>query len=119
MANGNAENKVAIAKAGAVDPLVAMLRTGTDGAKLQAAGALKNLAFQDAENELAIAEAGAVDPLVGLLRTGTDGIKAQAVGVLNSLTWGAESRAVVAQALSLSATASKRDVDAAIDKILS
>ena len=57
-----------------------------------------------------------MDALVGLLRTGTDRIKAQAVGLLNSLTWGAESRAAVAQALSLSAAASKSDVDAAIDK---
>ena len=88
-----------------------------DGAKERAAAALRNLASQNAENKVAIAKAGAVDPLVALLRTGADGAKEQAAGALKNLACGAESRAVVAQALSLSATASKRDVDAAIDKI--
>ena len=39
----NADNQIAIAKAGAVDPLVDLLRTGTDGAKEEAAAALANL----------------------------------------------------------------------------
>ncbi|KAH8047257.1 serine/threonine kinase [Aureococcus anophagefferens] len=84
LASQNADNQVAIAKAGAVDPLVALLRTGTDGAKEHAAGALENLAFENADNKVAIAKAGAVDPLVDLLRTGTDGAKESAAGAL----WG-------------------------------
>ncbi|KAH8058007.1 serine/threonine kinase [Aureococcus anophagefferens] len=113
----NDDNKVAITKAGALDPLVGLLRTGTDGIKEQAAGALRNLAFENADNKVAIAKAGAADPLVALLRTGTDGAKEQAAGALKNLARGAESRAAVAQALSLSAAASKSDVAAAVDKL--
>ena len=74
------------------------------------------MAFKNADNKVAIVKAGAVEPLVALLRTGTDGIKGQAASALKNLTSAAESRAAVAQALSLSAAASKSDVDAAIDK---
>ena len=115
LARGNAD-KIAIAKAGAMGPLVALLRTGSDGAKEKAAGALANLARGNADNKIAIAKAGAMDPLVALLRTGTDGNKNHAAYALKSLPSLAESRAAVAQALSLSAAASKSDVDAAIDK---
>ncbi|KAH8093462.1 serine/threonine kinase [Aureococcus anophagefferens] len=111
----NDNNEIAIVKAGAADPLVSLLRTGTDGAKEQAAGALWNLAL-NADNQIAIAKAGAVDPLVALLRTGTGAMKERAAGALKNLTRGAESRAAVAQALSLSATASESDVNAAVDK---
>ena len=67
--------------------LVDLLRAGTDGAKEQAAGALRSLAFQNADNKVAIVKAGAADPLVDLLRTGTDGAKLQAAGALRSLAW--------------------------------
>ena len=103
-------------KAGAVDPLVALLQTGTDGAKEQAAKALRNLAIQNADNKVAIAKAGAVDPLVALLQRGTDGVKKEAAVALKNLANRAESRVAGAQALSLSATASEGDVDAAIDR---
>ena len=106
----------AAASRGDFGPLVALLRTGSDGAKEKAAGALANLARGNADNKIAIAKAGAMDPLVALLRTGTDGNKNHAAYALKSLTSLAESRAAVAQALSLSAAASKSDVDAAIDK---
>ena len=56
-------NKVAIAKAGGIAPLVALARGGTDGQKENAAGALANLAFND-DNQMAIAKAGGIAPLV-------------------------------------------------------
>ncbi|KAH8082083.1 serine/threonine kinase [Aureococcus anophagefferens] len=71
----------AAASRGDFGPLVDLLRTGTDGAKEWAAGALWNLAL-NADNRVAIAKAGAVDPLVDLLRTGTDGAKERAAGAL-------------------------------------
>ena len=40
----NADNQVAIARAGGIEPLVALARDGTDGQKEQAATALRNLA---------------------------------------------------------------------------
>ena len=51
----NADNKVAIAKAGAIEPLVALVRNGTDGQKSMAAGALKNLAYSHRD---AVVQAG-------------------------------------------------------------
>ena len=39
----NADNQAAIARAGGIEPLVALARSGTDGQKEHAAGALRNL----------------------------------------------------------------------------
>ncbi|KAK7242030.1 protein serine/threonine kinase [Aureococcus anophagefferens] len=70
---------------GDVGPLVALLRTGADGAKEQARRLCDaNLAL-NADNKVAIAKAGAVDPLVALLRTGTDGAKETPRGLCG--TW--------------------------------
>ena len=44
LARDNPDNRVAIARAGGIAPLVALARDGTDGQKEQAAGALRNLA---------------------------------------------------------------------------
>ncbi|KAH8080412.1 serine/threonine kinase [Aureococcus anophagefferens] len=110
----NADNKIAIAKAGAADPLNAdnevaiakaargparrLLRTGTDGAKENAAGALRNLAV-NADNQVAIAKAGAADPLVALLRTGTDGAKENAAAALKILAFqNADNKVAIAKA---------------------
>jgi hypothetical protein len=58
----NAENKVVIAQAGAIAPLVTLVQSGTDGQKEYAAGALFSLAAT-AKNQVLIAQAGAVlDP---------------------------------------------------------
>ena len=51
----NAANEVAIAEAGAIPPLVQLLRDGTSGAKESAAGALRNLAM-NAANKVTISE---------------------------------------------------------------
>ena len=53
----NADNMVAIAKAGGIAPLVALARDGTDVQKEKAAGALGNLAV-NAGNKVAIAKLG-------------------------------------------------------------
>ena len=52
----NAKNRVLIAQAGAIAPLVT-LQSGTAGQKKYAAGALANLALND-ENQVLIAQAG-------------------------------------------------------------
>ena len=70
--------------AGAIDPLVALLRGGSAVAKEEAAGALRNLACND-DNEVAIAAAGGIVPLVELTRSGTDGAKEEAAGALGNL----------------------------------
>ena len=53
----NADNRVAIAKAGGIAPLVALARDGTYWQKYFADGALANLAT-NADNKVAIAKAG-------------------------------------------------------------
>ena len=59
---GNADNHVAIVRAGAIVPLMALLSGGgADGVKEAAAGALRNLAA-NADNQLAIAQSGAIAP---------------------------------------------------------
>jgi hypothetical protein len=71
--------------AGALPPLVELLRSSSDEGKAKAAGALWNLAIV---NKAAVAEVGALPPLVELLRGGSDEGRANAAGVLRSLTSG-------------------------------
>ena len=52
----NADNKVAIAKAGGISPLVALAHDGTDVQKEKAAAALQNLVAVNADNKAAIAK---------------------------------------------------------------
>ena len=77
LAYENAANKVAIADAGGIAPLVAMLTNsaacGVNGAPRGqefATWALRSLAFENAANKVAIVAAGAVDPLYALVRAG-------------------------------------------------
>ena len=65
----NDHNQVAITRAGAIEPLVALLRGGSGRAQQEAAGVLANLA-SNAENRAAVARAGAIEPLVALVRGG-------------------------------------------------
>ena len=81
LAVDNHDNAVAIAAAGAIEPLVALARGGTDGQKEEAAAALATLAV-DKDNAVAIATAGAIEPLVALARSGTDGQKEEAAAAL-------------------------------------
>ena len=66
----NDANEVLIAEAGGIAPLVELVHDGSAEAKVQAAQALRNLAFNDA-NKVLIAEAGGIPPLVKLLRNGS------------------------------------------------
>ena len=65
------ENRVLVAKAGAIKPLVKLL-DGTDRQKEYAAGALGNLAANNPDNQKEIAKAGAIEPLIEVLRNGED-----------------------------------------------
>ena len=82
----NNENKVLIAQAGAIAPLVTLVQSGTAGQKEQAAAALHNLAWND-ENQVLIAQAGAIAPLVTLVQSGTAGQKKQAAWALKNLPY--------------------------------
>uniref|UniRef100_A0A7S3K3I7 Armadillo repeat-containing domain-containing protein n=1 Tax=Aureoumbra lagunensis TaxID=44058 RepID=A0A7S3K3I7_9STRA len=75
LAVNNDENRVAIAEAGAIPPLVKLLTSRFATAKEnaageKAAGALRALAVND-ENKVTIAEARAISPLINLLTSGT------------------------------------------------
>ena len=70
LAANNPGNKVAIASAGGIEPLVALALDGTDSQKQNAAGGLANLAG-DPGNQVAIATAGGIKALVALARGGT------------------------------------------------
>ena len=61
--------QILIADAGAIPPLVDLVRNGTDAGKEAGAGALGNLAFND-NNKIIIRDAGAIPPLVELLKPG-------------------------------------------------
>ena len=65
------DNKVLIAEAGGIPPLVQLLRDGTAEAKAQAARALGRVAYYLNDNQILIAEAGGIPPLVDLLRSGS------------------------------------------------
>ena len=67
--------------------LVAVARGGTEGAKEEAARALRNLAKTD-DSRATIAAAGAIEPLVALVMGGSEGAKEQAAGALAKLAAG-------------------------------
>ena len=60
--------RTAIVEAGAIDPLVALVRSGAADGQKWAALALVRLADDD-DIRTSIVEAGAIDPLVALLRS--------------------------------------------------
>jgi vacuolar protein 8 len=96
----NADNQIAIAKAGGIPPLVALIRDGTDAQKAHAvwalgwANALRSLPF-NADNQIAIAKAGGIPPLVALVRDGTDEQKYYAAGALMNLAANADNREAI------------------------
>jgi hypothetical protein len=92
------ESRVAIARAGGIEPLVALLTAQDPAAGAEAARALRSLANNNDENEVLIAQAGAIAPLVTLVQSGTAGQKEQAAGALRSLAVDAENKVLIAQA---------------------
>ena len=75
-------HKVLIAEAGAVPPLVQLLRAGSAAAKREAAATLGALARND-DNLVLIAEAGGIPPLVDLLRNSNPAANWLAADALN------------------------------------
>mmetsp|Transcript_40910 Transcript_40910/g.116025 ORF Transcript_40910/g.116025 Transcript_40910/m.116025 type:complete len:252 (+) Transcript_40910:2-757(+) len=63
----HAEKRWDVLKAGALPPLIDILEEGSPLAKARAAGALRNLAFDDDDGVVAIVEAGGIEPLVAVL----------------------------------------------------
>ena len=78
-------NGVAIAAAGGIEALVALVRNGADRVQYQAAWALQNLACDNAANKAAIIAAGGVEALVALQMNGSDRSKSNAQRALSNL----------------------------------
>ena len=76
--DANENNRAAVAAAGAIPPLVELLRGGSDEGRAEAAEALWVLADSDDDNH-------AVTPLVELLRGGLDECRAEASEMLVEL----------------------------------
>lgn len=85
----HSENQIAIAKAGAIEPLVQLLEDPAPGLREEAARALWNLARNHKEinvkNQVAIGSAGAIKPLVRLLEDEVSRVRIVAAAVLNDL----------------------------------
>ena len=75
----------AMAKAGAIQPLVGLLKTGTSKAQAAAAGALHHLLKSNAENQQVMVEAGGVGPTVKLLTSGGAKVQEEAASALASI----------------------------------
>lgn len=90
LADTHAGNQAAIARAGAVAPLVRLLGTGRSNSasnREEAAGTLMNLTACE-PNKAAIVAAAAVAPLVALLVDGTEAAAEHAAGALANLAAG-------------------------------
>jgi len=99
LAANNTYNKVAIVRAGAIAPLIRLLKEDTlevqevaEGALLtlaetdnQAAAALVDLAAEDADDLAAIARAGALSVLADLLKDDLPGVREEALAALRNL----------------------------------
>ena len=94
----NADNRVPIAKAGGIEPLVQLARNGSDEAKKFAAEALWNLAVNSPHNKVSIAKAGGIEPLVQLAWNGSDEGKVQAAGALKNLAFNDDNKVAIAKA---------------------
>ena len=124
---GDDESRVAIARAGGIVPLVALLSAQDPAAGAEAARALRNLSVDHDENRISIAQAGAIPPLVALLQSGTDGQKENAAFALRTLAVNAENKVTIAQAgaiaplvvLTQSGTAGQKENAAIVLKNLS
>ena len=80
------ENKVKIARAGAIPALIDVLKSRADEAQEHAAGALFSLALND-ENKMAIGVLGAIPPLIHVLRIGSLAARRDAAMALYHLSF--------------------------------
>uniref|UniRef100_A0A1D1Z3A9 RING-type E3 ubiquitin transferase n=1 Tax=Anthurium amnicola TaxID=1678845 RepID=A0A1D1Z3A9_9ARAE len=85
LAKHNMENRVVIAKCGAIAPLISLLSSRVKLAQENAVTALLNLSIND-NNKIAIAEAGAIGPLIHVLRYGNAVAKENAAATFSSLS---------------------------------
>ncbi|OIV90520.1 hypothetical protein TanjilG_32397 [Lupinus angustifolius] len=93
----NEDNKTLIMEAGAIDPLIHVLKTGNDGAKENSAAALFSL-YVIENNKAKIGRSGAVKALVDLLASGTLRGKKDAATTLYNLSIFHENKARIVQA---------------------
>ena len=92
--------EMAIARSGAILPLVLLTSKGTPVAKVHASGALANLAVVD-DIKVAIAAAGGIVPLVELTRSGRGNcaeVKEYAAGALWNLAANSDNQREIAEA---------------------
>eukprot|EP00927_Polykrikos_kofoidii_P066552 TRINITY_DN62133_c0_g1_i1.p1 TRINITY_DN62133_c0_g1~~TRINITY_DN62133_c0_g1_i1.p1 ORF type:complete len:515 (+),score=130.36 TRINITY_DN62133_c0_g1_i1:163-1707(+) len=106
-------SKMAVNRAGAIPPLITLLRSPNPGVQKQAARALHNITGKSKENKAAVASAGAIPYLAELLKSGPVAARDQAIGVLRNLTGGiAENKAsVIATGCASSLVATLRSID--------
>ncbi len=83
----DAANRVAIAAAGAIPPLVALVTNGAAGGQEAAARALADFTSDDEQNEVAVVvfEDGGLAALVELVANGTAGAQEHAARALGNL----------------------------------
>ena len=93
----NANNQVFIAEAGAIPPLVELLKNGSAEAMTNAVAALETLALHEDNRDL-IVEAGAIRPLVELLKNGSAEAKTEAARALKRLAFHAKNQVLIAEA---------------------
>ena len=86
LARGNRANQLALADAGSIPPLVAMLGSPSSEMQANAAGALSGLSHENPENQAAVARTGAIAPLCSLVREGAANVKEQSAAALWSLS---------------------------------
>ena len=89
--------KISVIHAGAITPLVNLLREGGDESKTKVAGALQNIAISDA-GEAAVIAAGVVVPLVAFLRQGSEEGKTNAAGLIGNIACSLEGKVAVLDA---------------------
>ena len=87
LSEGNKEIALALAEAGAVQPLVLMLGSSSVELQSEAAGAIAQLSLNSPENQAAIARTGAITPLTALVREGTAEVKEQSASALWALSY--------------------------------
>jgi hypothetical protein len=80
------ENRTEIAREGAISPLAALVRGGSDNQKEHAVRALESLAHDSYDNRATIARAQAIPVLIELLESESDTIKRCVATLLASLS---------------------------------
>ena len=95
----NPENRVAVAEAGGIPPLIELLE-GHSEVHRHVAGAIWSLADMQPANQTTICKSGGIEPLVSLLKNGSKGTreKETAAGALFALAEDYDNRAAIAEA---------------------